>query len=315
MSQALPSRRSILTAVSASAATAGIGWAGPSGRAAAGMAGAAVATETERDANAEHALFTAVKFGMVQEDLSVEDKFKLLLDLGYDGVELDSPSDLDRREVVEARDKTGIIIHGVVNSTHWNVRHSHPDPTVRAQAMENLKTALNDARLYGADTVLLVPGAVRDPENENFQQVWDRSTEEIRKAIPLAQKHGIRIAIEVVWNDFITTPQQLIQYVDQFYSPWVGAYFDVSNMIRFGVPPATWIRMLNTRMLKFDFKGYSHQRRWVPIGEGDEDWPQVRNALRDIGYHGWTTAEVGGGDRNHLRQIRETMDRVVLGKS
>mgnify|MGYP003335037393 FL=1 len=88
----------------------------------------------------------------------------------------------------------------------------------------------------------------------------------------------MKIAIETVWNNFITTPEQLVKYVDQFNSPFVGAYFDISNMIKYGVAPADWIRALGKRMLKMDFKGYNKAKGWVPIGDGDEDWPEVLKA-------------------------------------
>src|SRR5262249_20259601 len=158
-----------------------------------------------------------------------------------------------------------------------------------------------DAKLYGADTVLLVPGQVTNKKTENFDQVWTRSQAEVRKAMPLAKKLGVRIAIEVVWNDFITKPEQLVKYVDEFKDPIVGAYFDCSNMVKYGVKSGDWMRKLGKRMLKFDFKGYSKKKGWVPIGEGDEDWPDILKALAEIGYHGWATAEVEGGGRKELK--------------
>jgi hexulose-6-phosphate isomerase len=253
----------------------------------------------------------AVKFGMIEIDGSIEDKFDLIKSIGFEGVELDSPSDLDRQEAVRARDKTGINIHGVVDSIHWQTRLSDPDPAVRAKGLEGLRTAIKDCHTYGGTTVLLVPGKVADPQNENFDQVWERSAAEIRKALPQAQDAGVKIAIEVVWNDFLTTPEQLVKYVDQFESPTVGAYFDCSNMLKYGVSSADWIRRLGPRMLKFDFKGYSHQNKWVPIGEGDENWPEVLAALSAVGYNGWATAEVGGGGRDVLTDVYRRMERVL----
>jgi L-ribulose-5-phosphate 3-epimerase len=253
----------------------------------------------------------AVKYGMIRIPGSIEDKFNLIKSLGFEGVEFDSPSTVDREEAVRARDKTGIVIHGVIDSIHWNVRLSDPDPAVRAKGVEGLRTAIGDAKLYGATTVLLVPGKVSNAETENYGQCYTRSQEEIRKVIPQADDAGVKIAIEVVWNDFITKPEQLVQYVDDFKTPTVGAYFDVSNMLKYGVPAATWIRTLGKRMLKFDFKGYSHKNKWVPIGEGDEDWPEVLKALDEIGYHGWATSEVAGGGEQELRDIAERMNRVL----
>jgi hexulose-6-phosphate isomerase len=129
----------------------------------------------------------AVKFGMIGIDGSVEDKFNLIKELGFQGVEMDSPGGADIAEAVAAAKKTGIVIHGVVDSIHWNVRLSDPDPAVRAKGLEGLKTAIRDCKAYGGTTALLVPGKVSDPVNENYDQVWERSAAEVRKAMPLAK--------------------------------------------------------------------------------------------------------------------------------
>jgi len=282
----------------------------------AGAAGLALSVGGQRAWGADKPkpkLKKAVKFGMIDLDGSIEDKFNLIKSIGFEGVEFDSPSDVDRAEAVRARDKTGIDIHGVVDSIHWQIRLSDPDPAVRAKGLEGLRGAIKDCQTYGGTTVLLVPGKVTDPQNENFEQVWERSAAEIRKAIPQAQDANCKIAIEVVWNDFITTPEQLVKYVDQFESPTVGAYYDCSNMLKYGVSSADWIRALGPRMLKFDFKGYSHKNKWVAIGEGDENWPEVLKALSDVGYAGWATAEVGGGGRDVLTDVYQRMDRVLGG--
>ena len=51
----------------------------------------------------------------------------------------------------------------------------------------------------------------------------------------------------------------------------------------------------------------------VDIGEGTVDWPEVCKALGEINFHGWVTAEVGGGDRARLKKIKEQMDQVFSG--
>lgn len=257
----------------------------------------------------------AVKFGMIGvKGASVEEKFALIKKIGFEGVEMDSPGSVKPEEAVTAAAKTGIVIHGVVISTHWNTRHSDPDEAVRAKAFEHLIGALKDAKTYGASTVLLVPGVVKDPKTENFDQVWERSTDAVKKALPTAKELGVKIAIEVVWNNFLTTSDQLVKYVDQFNDPAVGAYFDCSNMIKYGEPSATWIRKLGKRMLKFDFKGYNGTtNKWVPIGEGTENWPEIRKALGEVGYEGWATSEVAGGGEDRLREIKKQMDQVLDG--
>lgn len=253
----------------------------------------------------------AIKYNMVTGDAPHRDKFALVKEIGFQGVEIDSPNQFNLSELIAARDATGVSIHGVINSIHWKVRFSDPNPEVRAKAREGMITALNDAQAVGADTVLLVPGVVDPRRDGDFDTVWDRSTAEIRELVPEAERRKVKIAIEVVWNNFITTPEQLVKYVDQFASPWVGAYFDCSNMIRYGVKSGDWIRALGKRMLKFDFKGYSKSRGWVKIGEGDEDWPDILKACAEIGYEGWATAEVAGGGKEELTKVYEAMCRVL----
>ncbi|HEY7154805.1 MAG TPA: sugar phosphate isomerase/epimerase family protein [Gemmataceae bacterium] len=270
---------------------------------------AALAAGAAPAAEGKPKLKKAVKYGMIKIKGPIQEKFELIKSLGFLGVEVDSPSNIDKDEAVKARDKTGIVIHGVIDSVHWKDTLSHPDEKVRARGLAALKGALEDAKVYGADTVLLVPGVVN--KEVVYEQCWQRSSDEVRKAIPTAEKLGVKIAIEVVWNNFITKPEQLVEYVDQFKTPYVGAYFDCSNMIKYGVKSGDWIRKLGKRMLKFDFKGYSNSKKWVPIGEGDEDWPDVLKALAEVGYNGWATAEVAGGGPKELKDIAERMNRVL----
>ena len=277
---------------------------------AAATAAAVLAARSGWASSAKPKLKKAVKFGMIGIKGSNTEKLELVKKLGFQGVEIDSPSGLDLDDLVKARDATGIAIHGVIDSVHWKDTLSHPDEAVRAKGLKALETALRDAKKVGADTALLVPGVVN--KEATYEQCYERSQAEVKKALPLAEKLGVKIAIEVVWNNFITKPEQLVQYVDDFKSPWVGAYFDCSNMVKYKVPSADWIRKLGKRMLKFDFKAYSHAKKWdVAIGEGDEDWPEILKALGEIGYDGWATAEVAGGGEKELQDVAERMNRVL----
>lgn len=258
----------------------------------------------------------SLKFGMIKEDLSVLDKFKLIKDLGFDGIELDSPNDLSEKEILEARDKTGLAIPGVVNSVHWKAPLSSPDPKVRAKCVESMKTALHDCKKYGGTTVLLVPAVVN---NEiGYDDAYRRSQEEIRKILPIAEETGIKIAIENVWNNFLISPMEAAQYIDEFESSMIGWYFDVGNIVRYGWPHH-WVKILGKRILKIDIKDYSRTKQteegiWegfkVKLGDGDADWPAVNKALKEIGYSGWGSAEVAGGDRERLKEISERMDKL-----
>jgi len=287
--------------------------------AAAGLAAAGAATASDAAAAAgaqTKPLKKAVKYAMIQEGNSVKEKFQLLKDLGFDGVELDSPSKLDPNEVLRARDEVGLPIHGVVDSVHWRDKLSHPDPAVRQRGLEGLQTALRDSKLYGGTTVLLVPAVVN--KEVSYADAYTRSQAEIRKAIPLADELGIRIALENVWNNFLLSPLEEARFIDELNSPMVGAYFDVGNVLRYGWPEQ-WIATLGKRILKVDIKEYSRKKQDeeglrkgfdVELLEGDCDWPAVISALRDVQYSGWATAEIPGGGRDRLQAIATRMDRI-----
>lgn len=267
-------------------------------------------------ATAQPLIKKSLKFGMIKEDLSILDKFKLVKDLGFHGVELDSPNDLNDKEILKAKRKTGLEIPGVVNSRHWKAPLSHPDAAVRAECVESMKVALKSCKKYGGTTVLLVPGVV--DEKVSYDEAYSRSQEEIRKLLPMAEKTGIKIAIENVWNNFLISPMEAARYIDEFDSEMIGWYFDVGNIIRYGWADQ-WVRILGKRIMKIDVKEYSRKKQkeegiWagfdVKLGQGDSDWASVNKALKEIGYQGWGSAEVPGGDRKRLQEISENMDKI-----
>ena len=258
----------------------------------------------------------AVKLNMVQGSMSLLEKFKLLADLGYDGVEPGSPNDLDTDELLSASEATGIEIHGVVDSEHWRSpfsaagrRCAGGPPRARAKGAAALREAIADAKAYGASSVLVVPAVVR--KDVNYKDAYERSQAEIAAILPEAAAAGIKLIFENVWNQFLLSPMEFARYIDEFDSPWVGAYFDVGNIVKFGWPEH-WIRILGRRVVKLDIKGWSRRQGFkAEIGDDDCGWDSVRAALRDIGYEGWATAEVRGGDRERLADVKARMDRVL----
>ena len=264
-------------------------------------------------------IFKSIKIGMFRERLSLEEKFQLLKGMGYDGVELNSPGGVNKAKALGASRKVGLPIHGVVDSIHWQTRLSDPDPTVRERGLQGLLTAIRDAHTVGGSSVLLVPGRVANQKKENQQQVWDRSIDQIKKALPTAAKLGIHVLIENVWNGFCythngpadQTADKLAEYLDAIDSPWVGSYFDIGNHQKYG-KPAQWIRTLGKRIVKLDVKDWGKKNGFCKIGDGDVDWAEVRKALLDIEFTGWCTAEVAGGKRDRIEDVAKRMN-VALG--
>ncbi|MEX0819401.1 MAG: sugar phosphate isomerase/epimerase family protein [Pirellulaceae bacterium] len=241
----------------------------------------------------------AVKYHMVTEDLSIRDKFKMLKDLGFDGVEPRTRDKFDRAEMLRASEETGLPIHGVINS-------SDPD----------IKSAIELAKYFGGTSVLVV--VPTDPKGSYLANYQQRQ-EIIRRAIPDAENHGIKILIENVWASFLIEPISMARFVDELDSPMVGVYFDVGNNIRWGYA-GHWIEVLGKRIGKLDIKEFDRKLQNeeglragfnTEIGEGSVDWARVREELKKIGYTGWATAEVKGGGRERLADIATRMNNVL----
>lgn len=250
--------------------------------------------------------------GVLPADLELEARLELAKKLGFDGVE---PNTLTRKADVQklrkAAHNTGVQIIDVMNSAHWKYPLSSPRKRDRERSIKGMRTSLQNAHDLGSDTVLLVPAVVND--EVGYREAWSRSRAAIRRLIPTARKLGVRIAVENVWNRFLLSPLEFKDYVDSFDSKWVRAYFDVGNILMLGVPQ-DWIRILRRRIARIHIKDFDLKaRQFVPLREGDVQWPEVRKALDDIRYTGWLTAEVRGGDEKTVRGISRAMDKIIAG--
>ncbi|HEY2587934.1 MAG TPA: sugar phosphate isomerase/epimerase family protein [Tepidisphaeraceae bacterium] len=260
----------------------------------------------------------AVMWDMIKGGTTVLEKFQILKEAGFDGVEMNSPGGPPNDEIKRACEKTGLLVEGMVDSTHWKITLSHPNQSVRDQGLRDLEQALRDCKDLGGTSVLLVPGVVN--ANVTYDQCYERSQEQIRKALPLAQELGVRIAVEDVWNDFLLSPLEAARYVDEFNNPAaIGWHMDIGNIMAYGYPEQ-WIHILGRRILKLHVKEFSRSKmdkegRWkgfdVKLGDGDINWKAVMTALDAISYHTWMCAEVPGGDLDALKDIARRMDGIL----
>ncbi len=257
-------------------------------------------------------------FGMIKEDLSLADKFKLAKDLGFDGVELNSPVDINKSELLSAKEKSGIELPSVVNKDHWQLPLSDPDPKVREQIIRSVASSLQEVKDFGGDTVLVVPGVVN--EKVSYEQAYITAMNSIRELIPYAEKTGMQIGLENVWNNFLISPLEAKRFIDEINHPLVGWYFDIGNVLRYGWPEH-WIETLNSRIMKLHIKEFSRKimnekglREGFSVNllEGDNNWPSVMKTISKVGHKGgWLIAEVSGGDRNRLKDVSERMDKII----
>lgn len=239
----------------------------------------------------------SIMWGTVGMEGSVLDKCKVIKAAGYAGIEPNSH--MDRKEVLDAMQATQLEASSVCCSTHWRKLMSSPESAVRQEGIDGMIIAMEDAKAYGTDAVLLVPGRVDD--SVSYDECWDRSTECIKKLIPHAEKLKVKICIENVWNNFLLSPLEACRYVDQFNSQYVGFYFDCGNILVYGWPEQ-WIRILGNRIIRIHIKEFSKQKADkegrgagfnVKLTEGDVNWKRVMEESRKSYSGTWFTTEQG----------------------
>lgn len=237
---------------------------------------------------------------------SLPEVFELAKKAGFDGVELShdevgpvslESTEADLLKVKQQAADAGIELYSVATGLYWTYSLTSPDAAQRAKAESIVKKQLENAKVLGCDTILVVPGAVRvgfAPELgvNDYETVYKRSLEAFQRLKEDAEKTGVSIGIENVWNCFLLSPMEMKDFIDKIGSPAVGSYFDVGNVLAYG-EPEHWIHSLGDRIKKVHFKDFQiSTNSFVDLMEGDVNYPGVMKAFADIGYDGWVTAEM-----------------------
>ena len=254
--------------------------------------------------------------------------FQQAREAGFDAVEVGiaeegilttSSTREECRQIAREADDAGVKIASVATGLYWEYPFSASDDSVRKRAIQATKDMLRVASWLDTDALLVIPGKVdffADPAGEivPYDQVWERATSALLQCLPAAEKEGVAMALENVWNKFLLSPLEMKNFIDQFDSPWVGSYLDVGNAVLNGYPEQ-WIRLLGNRIKRVHlkdfrwkfvpdvnevegFEDFASGQQWgtmgafCDIGAGDVNWTKVVAALDETGYDGPLTAEM-----------------------
>jgi hexulose-6-phosphate isomerase len=232
--------------------------------------------------------------GCFPAGLGLEERFALAREAGFDGIELAVDAALVEdehrlRQLAEASRRTVPVCSLMCTGSR---KLASPDDGERAAALDHVRRSLRAAALLGTDTLLVIPAYV--DERVSYQEAWARGQEGLRDLLPTAEEHGVCLAVENVWNRFLLSPLEMARFVDEAASPLVGSYFDVGNAVLVGYPEQ-WVATLGHRIRRVHLKDFRRTvgtlAGFVPLGDGDVDWPAVLAALRRVGYDGYLTSE------------------------
>ena len=268
-------------------------------------------------------ILLSCKLGMITKEesgkkLTLVERLKMAGAAGFDGVDFDEAGSYTVEQARSAVLESGVFAHNAINHDHWNSRLTSPDEATRAKGVANIEHCIRVSHAIGGSAVLIVVGRGVDGSAD---EIDNRAREEIKKLIPLAASLGQSILFENVWNQMHydhdsppeQSPERFIRFVDSFNSPWIGMYYDIGNHWKYGQPRA-WLNAFGRRAVKLDIKGFSRAKgKFVDITSEDDDlpWGEVQLGLKEIGFTGWTTAEVGGGGLERLTTVRKQMEKAL----
>ncbi len=250
---------------------------------------------------------TGVSFYTFGQDVDIAEACGQCKKAGYDGVELVlseqgqlnmRTKDADMLRMRRMIEDMGLKVCSVGAWNMWEHNLAGDDRADVQYAKDIARKQIDAAAALGADTVLIVPGWV----GTNFAPGiirYDRAYENAQKALselaPYSAAAQVCMGIENVWNKFLLSPLEFRRFLDEIGSPYVGAYFDVGNIIYIGYPEQ-WIDILGTKHIKkLHFCDCRSEQAglgmFVDLFEGDVDFEAVMKAVHRIGYDDWLTVE------------------------
>ena len=263
---------------------------------------------------------------------SLEESFALAKKAGYQGVELSLDekgevslnSTKEEMEAVKAAaERHGIELYSVATTLYWNYSMTSSDPEMVEKAKAIVRKQIDVASWLGCDTILVVPGAcgvdwLPNSEIVDYDVAYERALAAIKDVAAYAEEKKVSIGLENVGNKLLLSPIETRDFIDKVGSDYVGAYFDVGNILRTGYPDQ-WIRILGKRIKKIHFKDFKKaSNSFVNLMEGNVDFPAVMKALESIGYDDWVTSEMGPLYINYPDMLLYTtsiaMDRILERK-
>jgi L-ribulose-5-phosphate 3-epimerase len=263
----------------------------------------------------------AINLRMFPDEMPTLRRVEIARDAGFEAVEInlepwqDVSLDTDMRELARLRggiEQRGMVVSAVYDREQWHFPMSSRDPATRDRCRDIIERLVAAAVTLGADTVLVMPGAVDNgilaphPEITPYDIAYRSARDVLTRLSHVAEKHRVHLAAENCPGKFLITPLEFARFLDEIGSPWVGAYFDIGNALWYGFPEH-WIPVLGKRIWRVHVK----DNRAIGGGAitaanllaGDVNWPAVRDALEALPYESWLTAEVLPAYRHHCERL------------
>ncbi|MBR3714275.1 MAG: sugar phosphate isomerase/epimerase [Clostridia bacterium] len=168
---------------------------------------------------------------------------------------------------------------------------SYAEEDKSAKRFEEIVKGMENASYLGAPMIVVHPCTHLNYSAEgNADILFEYNLDFYRRLIPYARKFGIKIAIENIGLDSVTSsPERLNKLYDTLNDPVFTICFDVGHSLLQKVDPAEAIKIIGDRLVC----GCTHIHDNTGVSDthtlpyyGNIEWESVMKALADIGYAG-----------------------------
>lgn len=212
---------------------------------------------------------------------------------GYDAIELiGEPAELDGGRIAKLARDAGIEVSSICSVYTAERDLAHPDPGVRAGAVQYVREVANLAAEAGAPTIIVAPTAcmkLAPLANRDDEHAW--ALEGIRAAGEYAATVGVDLTLEC-WNRYET---YWLNRLDQALTLWTETELSnggvMGDTFHMNIEEDSIADAIRAAGPVLNHVHLADSNRAAP-GEGHTDFAPVLQALRDTGYSGYLSFEL-----------------------
>jgi fructoselysine 3-epimerase len=236
---------------------------------------------------------------------TIEETIKRIARIGYDGIEIGAaaphayPSYLnkDRRKAIKkVLDDNGLALSSMLpapgGGPGFNV--ASPLEEERSAAVDQYKQVIELCSDLGGPIVMYIAGwqIYGTPRI----QAWDWSREALIEIAKAAADFGVVVVVEPTPTDsnLVESCDHAIEMMEQVGAKNVGLMFDTQHAYYRNEVPTDYVYRMGKNLRHIHLSEFGR----LPPGAGHGDFVGIVLALREIGYEGYLTMEIGFNRRD-----------------
>lgn len=176
-------------------------------------------------------------------------------------------------------------------SGHRRYPFGSKTPEIRYKAMKIMEKAIILSVKLGVRCIQLATYDVYYEESDDETKKY--FTEGLRKAVDMASRAGVILAMEIMDTKFVGTIVRALHYIKEIPSPYFKIYPDMGNLSNFSNDVTEELELGYSQIAAIHVKETKPGIfKEVPFGEGQVDFTGIFKKLKELGYPGMFLIEM-----------------------